>query len=268
MIGLFALLALNAHRLTEALRQKIEVQLFLERDLSDADRQALAELLAQKPYTDRDGSEARLRYLSRDQAAKAMIEETGEDFVAFLGENPLRDSYILHLQPAYSSREQLMQIKDELETLPQVYEVVYGERLIEEINTNITKIGFVLVVFAGIFLVTVFILINNAIKLALFSQRFLIRSMQLVGATPLFIKKPFLLRASVQGVVSGLIASLFLSLLLWFFMNQIRELREIQDYLATLVIFVSLMLLGAGIGSLSAYMAVSRYLKMRLDELY
>ena len=149
-----------------------------------------------------------------------------------------------------------------------VYEVLYVESLIESINSNIQKISLVLLSFAVILVLVVIILINNTIKLALFSQRFLIRSMQLVGATSFFIQRPFLNRAAWQGVVSGLIASALLFALMQYAYHEVTELQLLRDDEQTYILMAALVVIGLIIGFLSSYRAIRKYLRLSLDELY
>jgi cell division transport system permease protein len=139
-----------------------------------------------------------------------LIDKTGEDFVELLGENPLHDAFVIRIAPEYQMEESLESIKAELGNLESVHEVVYVKNLVQLINSNVAKISILLMVVTVILLIVTAVLINNTIKLALFSQRFLIRSMQLVGAKTGFVIKPFVRRAGLQGMVAGLLASALL----------------------------------------------------------
>ncbi len=209
MIGLFSIFAIAAKRLTHKLRNDIQVKVFLLNNLSQELKDGIYQVLSEQSYVDLEDGKPRITYLSKDQAATQMIDATGEDFIKFLGENPLRDAYVINITENYYSDEKMSEMKAQLEKVDGVFEVYYPKEQVEEINLNIQRIAIVIGVFVLILMITVVILINNSIKLALFSQRFLIRSMQLVGATPFFIKKPFLLRATFQGVFSGFLASWF-----------------------------------------------------------
>ncbi len=268
MIGLFSLFALSANRLTTKLRNDIEIKVFLINDLDQDVKDVIQGQLSQKPYIDREDGDPRVRYLSKDEAAKQMIEENGENFVEFLGENPLRDAFIINIIEQYYPFDKMEEIQNDVEKIPGVFEVYYPKEQVEEINMNIQRIGIVIGIFVAILIITVVILINNAIRLALFSQRFLIRSMQLVGATSFFIKKPFLLRAAVQGILSGMLASALLTLLRWVLIEQFSYFKAILLLQDASIVFLGLLLIGGLIGYLSAYTSVTRYLKMRLDDLY
>ncbi len=268
MIGLFSLFAIYAGKLTDILKANIDVQVYINRDILPTDSLLIQEKLLTCRFIEQKNGKPQYSYITKEAAAKRMIAESGEDFVAFLGENPLRDAYSLQLKSEFHSKEQLKIVKAELESIDGVFEVAYTESFINEINQNIKKIGFIIGVLVFISLITVIVIINNAIRLALFSQRFLIRSMQLVGATAFFIKKPFLWRATLQGFIGGAMAAILLSLLIIFTHSQIPELDILRDWLSIGLVYISLVIGGFVICSISAYIAVTRYLSMSLDELY
>ncbi|MGB0523400.1 MAG: cell division protein FtsX [Flammeovirgaceae bacterium] len=269
MIGLFCIFAIGANRLTAKLRNDIEVKVFLLNDLTQEMKDQIRDELTAQSYIDLEDGQARVRYLSKDDAAKQMIQDNGEDFISFLGENPLRDAFIINIASHSYSDTSMAQIKQQIEAnIDGVFEVYYPKEQVEEININIQRIGFVIAIFVIILLITVVILINNSIKLALFSQRFLIRSMQLVGATPFFIKKPFLIRAVFQGALSGFLASSLLVALIWLAIQQYIYLGTILLYQDAVLVFAGLLIVGSLIGFLSAFTSVTRYLKMKLDDLY
>ncbi|UZR94662.1 cell division protein FtsX [Chondrinema litorale] len=271
MIGLFFLLVIIARNISSDLKKGIEIQVFLRKGLNEEEIKVIEKGLSEKSYIDQSDGKPRIQFLSKEDAAKTLIEDTGEDFIEFLGANPLRDSYIINLTEDFQNNERLEEIKKDIESIPDIYEVAYTQNLkkmVDDINDNIQILGMVISVFVIILLFTVVVLINNAIKLALFSQRFLIRSMQLVGATPFFIKKPFVLRATLHGAISGFLATL---LLLGIYLLAIEILPDIEQFLKLWeisLIFIGLLALGSIIGYLSSYSAVTRYLRMRLDELY
>ncbi|MBC5774878.1 ABC transporter permease [Pontibacter sp. KCTC 32443] len=268
VIGLFGLLLIHASKLSEKVKESIEMQLYLDKNLTGVQLANIQKKLAAKEYVAVKGDTAQVRFVSKEEGAKAFLEETGEDFMSFLGENPLRDAYVLKINADNATSAQLKGIKNDLEGIEGVHEVQYVESLIESINTNIKKISIILLGFAAILLLVVTILINNTIKLALYSQRFLIRSMQLVGATGYFIQRPFLKRAAWQGVMSGVIASLLLFGLMQYAYTQIEELKLLRDDEQTYILMGALLVIGCIIGFLSSYRSVRKYLRLSLDELY
>jgi cell division transport system permease protein len=209
-----------------------------------------------------------VRFVSKDEAAKQFIQDTGEDFTSFIGDNPLRDALVVNIAAAYQRSDSLQVIKQRLEKTRGVFEVTYVASLVESINQNLAKLGLFLGGFTIVLLLVVVILINNTIKLALFSQRFLIRSMQLVGATGSFIRRPFLYRAAFYGFISGVLASAMIYGLMTYGNTKIENLQDLQDQQSLMILFGALVVIGMLVGFLSTYWAVRKYLKLSLDELY
>lgn len=268
VIGLFGLLILHANRLSQSIKENVEIQVYLQKDISENERIQLEKIIASKDYVLNENGNASIDFISKEQAAEQFIEDTGEDIVEFLGDNPLRDLIVFKVSTEFQKNNNLSSIKDELESYDSVYEVNYVENLVDSINRNVAKISLLLLGFAILLVITVIILINNTIKLALFSQRFLIRSMQLVGARPTFIKKPFLTRAIWYGILAGIFASAILYGVLTYFNNIIEGLSELQNIEEIAILFSGLLLIGALVGFFSTFRAINKYLKLSLDELY
>lgn len=268
VIGLFGLVLLHANRLSELIRENIEVRVYLQRNIADTERLALQNSLAATPYVDNESGKSQIKFISKEQAAESFIAETGENFLKLLGENPLRDAFVLRIRADYSDNEKMKQIKREIEKMNGVFEVEYVESLVNSVNNNIAKIGLVLLTLSMVLILTVILLINNTIKLAVFSQRFLIRSMQLVGATSWFIQRPFVFRAAFQGLISGVLAALLLSSLLQYANSLIPELKQLQNSTEITALFASLLVVGCVIGALSTLASVRRFVTLSLDELY
>jgi cell division transport system permease protein len=268
VIGLFGTLILHSNKLKDVIRNNITIQIYLDKFVTENDKIRINKLLDQKDYVAKENGKASVEYISKEEAAKMFIESTGEDFIEFLGENPLRDAYTIKISPNYQQLDSLEKIQAELSKVDSVFEVVYVQNLVQSINKNITKISLVLMGFTVILLITIVVLINNTIKLALFSQRFLIRSMQLVGAKSGFIIAPFVRKAGLHGLTAGLIASSLLFGLLTYADQVIEELKELQSTSEFLILFALILCLGVFIGMISTYNAVKKYLRMSLDELY
>ncbi|MFT6865366.1 MAG: cell division transport system permease protein [Cyclobacteriaceae bacterium] len=268
VIGMFGMLLIHAKKLTRVIQENIEIQIFLNKSISSTEITKISRSLDSKPFVLKKENSNGVRLITKDEAANQFIEDTGEDFKEFLGDNPLRDLLVVNIDPGYQATDSLKWIKSEIETISGVYEVSYVESLVESINSNLTKIGVFLLGFAIVLIFVVVILINNTIKLALFSQRFLIRSMQLVGATGGFIRIPFLQRSAWYGMLSGLLASGVLYGLMQYANQKIEDLDKLQDDKSLLILFGSLVLMGIIVGFLSTYRAIRKYLKMSLDELY
>ncbi|MBW8051600.1 MAG: ABC transporter permease [Cytophagales bacterium] len=268
VIGLFGVMLLYANKLSGVVKENIGMHIYLHKHISDNERIKIKKILSVKKYIVKKNDIPQIEYVSKEQAAEKFMKEAGDDFVSFLGQNPLRDALLINIKPMYFVSAKMSRIKSDLENIHGIYEVEYRENVVEAINKNMQKIGIVLLGITSVLLITIVVLINNTIKLAMFSQRFLIRSMQLVGATASFIRRPFLSRAAYQGFISGMIASFLLLCLLQYANTQLEELVVLQNTRELAIIMAFLVITGIVIGLFSSYRAVNKYLKMSLDELY
>ena len=268
VIGLFGLLLLHAQKLSEVVRENLEVQVYLERGLPETELLRLQQDLGHQPFVAERNGKPQIRFVSKEEGARQLLQSTGEDFRQFLGDNPLRDAYVLKIKPEYTDTLHLGQLNRNVLAQRGVFEVQYPQDLFASINNNLTRVSLVLLGFAAVLVLVVVILINNTIKLALFSQRFLIRSMQLVGATRLFIQQPFLRRATWQGLASGVLAALILVALLQYAYLEVEPLRLLRDDLRFGLLLLGVVGLGVVIGFFSSARAVHKYLQMSLDDLY
>lgn len=270
--GLFGAIWIFYFNQTKVFQKNINVQVYLQKNISDSSIKEIKDLIAKQPYVRKENSVAKIEFQSKEEAAKKFMNETGEDFVAFLGENPLRDALIVYIEPGFSDANNMKTIKAHIQGFQGVFEVNYFESLIESINKNVQKIGLVLFVVAVLLIVATSLLINNSIRLALYSQRFLIRSMQLVGATHFFIIKPFAFRSLFLGLCSGILAVGVLAALLFYLDSYLIEnefgsfIFEQPTYLLYLAGFMLFM--GVSISYFSTIRSVKRYLRMSLDDLY
>ena len=268
IVGLFGIILIQASSLTKMIRENIEIQVFLDKNLPEKQLNDLRKNLSSRPFVLAKGDSIQLRFISNKEAADTFIKNTGEDFTKFLEDNPLRDSYVFSVAEEFQSSAQLEGIAKDLETLPGVFEVSYMTDLVDSINKNLVKVTLVMGGFIVILIITVIMLINNTIRLALFSQRFLIRSMQLVGATRGFIRKPFIIRAFGFGVAAGMLASAILFGLLEYTKENIEGFAMLQNTEMMLILFLSLTVMGGLLSLFSTLRAVNKYLNMSLDELY
>ena len=268
LIGFCGLLVLQSKKLVSIIRQNIEVRVFLEKSETKAGQDSILSVIKNKPFVLNSTEGTPITYVSREEAAKEFIQGTKEDFTTLLGENPLRDSYRVKIQEDYFEEAKLQGIKKEIEKIKGVYEVVYQEDLADNINRNVTKIYAVLSSFALIMLIIIVLLVNNTIKLAIYSQRFLIRSMQLVGATNGFIQRPYMIRGAIQGLIGGLLSVVLLIALQQLAVRNVEGLLTLQEYDKIALLVTILVSLGILIGVISTYQSLSRYLKMTLDDLY
>jgi cell division transport system permease protein len=267
VVGLFGILLMYSQQLEKQVRQNIRMQVYLKSNVSETQRLEIKNKLLALDYV-ASPEEGNISFVSRDEAAKKFIAETGEDFTAFLGENPLRDAYLVAIDPKYHTGDQMEAIRAEIQKMNGVYQVFYVEGLIQAVNENVTKIAVVLAGLILLLLVTVALLINNTLRIALFSQRFLIRSMQLVGARRWFIQKPFLLRAAGYGFLSGVVASVIIWLVSDYAQNKVEDLRVLHNQEQFLALVGILLVTGMLIAVLSTFFSIRKYLRMSLEELY
>ncbi|NVJ86192.1 MAG: ABC transporter permease [Algoriphagus sp.] len=268
IVGLFGAILIQAKGLTTMIRENVEIQVFLDKNLSEQELAKLENDLKNRPFVLRKDDSVSFKYISDEEAAQTFIESTGEDFTKFLEDNPLRDSFVFTVAEEFQTSEQLAEISNEIQTLSGVFEVSYMTDLVDSINKNLLKISLVMGGFILILVITVVMLINNTIRLALFSQRFLIRSMQLVGATRGFIRKPFLIRSWIFGMLAGAMASLILYGLITYTQSTIEGFALLQNQELVIVLFAVLIIAGGILSVLSTLRAVNKYLNMSLDELY
>ena len=264
LIGFCGLMVVQSKKLISLVKQNLEVRVFLEKNLTQTQIDSVAVQIKTKKYV----LDNLVTFVSKEQAAEEFIADTKENFKDFLGENPLRNAYRVKIVEDYFEEGKLKTIQADMAKINGVFEVVYQENLADQINKNLTKIYLILAGFATVLLFIIILLMNNTIRLALYSQRFLIRSMQLVGATNGFIQRPFLVNGAVQGLISGLIASALIVGALQLAINQIEGLHLLQDNLKLAMLLAAVVVLGVLIGVISTYQSLFRYLRLTLDDLY
>jgi cell division transport system permease protein len=267
VMGIFGLLLIYSQELEQQVRQNIRVQVYLKSNVTENQRLQIENKLASQEYVSKENGPG-VVFVSKEDAAKKFIEETGEDFVDFIGENPLRDAYLISIAREYHSIAKIEEIKKEIQNMNGVFQVFYVEGLIESVNSNVTKISLILLGLTTVLLVSVVLLINNTLRIALFSQRFLIRSMQLVGAKKWFIIRPFLLRASGYGLLAGVVAAALLWSLSNYAQSKIEDLSILHNQDQFLALVALLLISGIVVAVLSTFFSIRRYLKMSLDQLY
>jgi cell division transport system permease protein len=270
MIGVCGLLTIEAKKLTQIVKQNLEIQAYLEKDLTPQQRDSIQRILAQKSYVARsEAGQPMLRFVSKDEAAQKFIKETREDFKELLlNENPLRDAYMIKVKEEFFEEAQLQRIKADLAKTKGVFEVTYIENFADDVNRNVGKIYLILSGFVLLLLLVIVVLVNNTIRLAFYSQRMLIRSMQLVGATNGFIRRPYLRTASIQGLMGGILACVLLYLLQQAAVYQVPEMINLLDNTKFVILCVALVLLGVAIGLACTFRSVERYMSVALDDLY
>ena len=262
MVGLLGLILVHANNLSRYVKENIVLNIYVDEAAHEADVRQL--------QTQLDGNPAvkQAVYVSKELAARNLQKDLGEDFVKFLGYNPLSQSLDVYLNADYANNQQITKLKAQLLKTPFVKEVKYQQSLVDQMNQNLTAISLVILAFASIFVVVSVALINNTIRLAIYSQRFLIKSMQLVGATKNFIRKPFILYGIWHGILGGLIAVIILIGTLYLANLQIPDLVILQNNFEFGVVFLLVLGLGVFISGLSTYLAVNKFLRLKIYDLY
>lgn len=262
LLGILGLLLINARELSDYLRESLSFSIMLDDQAKEADIRMLQKDLDAKAYV------KSTEYVSKEAAAEKMKEELGEDFISFLGDNPLPPTIDVYLYAGYTNPDSVARIEKYVTGYPFVNEVYVNESLLVKINENISRISlFLLVLSSFLFLIAVTI-INNTIRLSIYSKRFLIRTMQLVGATGAFIRKPFLMRSIYHGVIAALIAMGLLMALIFFIEKEFFVLFSSQSLQLLALLGAFLVIAGILINILSTYLSVNRYLSIPEDKLY
>jgi len=262
MVGLLGLILVHANNLSRYVKENIVLNIFVDEAAHEADVRQLQTQLDANPAV------KQAIYVSKELAARNLQKELGEDFVKFLGYNPLSQSLDVYLNADYANNIEITKLKTQLLKNPFVKEVKYQQSLVDQMNQNLTAISLVILAFASIFVVVSVALINNTIRLAIYSQRFLIKSMQLVGATKNFIRKPFILYGIWHGILGGLIAVIILIGTLYLANLQIPDLVILQNNFEFGVVFLVVLGLGVFISGLSTYLAVNKFLRLKIYDLY
>ena len=262
LLGILGLVIINAKELSDYFRESLTFSVILDEDAREADIRMLQKDLDAKP------SVKSTEYVSKDEAAAKMKEDMGEDFISFLGDNPLPPSIDVYLFAGYTNRDSVVKFEKYILEYPFVKEVWYEDSLLFLINENVRKISlFLLIISLFLFLIAVTI-INNTIRLAIYSKRFLIRTMQLVGATRAFIRKPFLIRSVYHGVLAALTAMLLLMGLLYLIEKEFIMLFSFESTRLLTVLGFFLIIAGILINLVSTFLSVNRYLDISEDKLY
>ena len=262
LLGILGLVLINTKELSDYFRESLSFSVMLDDEAKEADIRMLQKDLDAKPYV------KSTEYVSKDEAAVKMKEDLGEDFISFLGDNPLPPSIDVYLYAGYTSPDSVAKIEKYVLAYPFVKEVYYQESLLFLINKNVEKISlFLLVISSFLFLIAVTI-INNTIRLSIYSKRFLIRTMQLVGATRSFIRKPFLVRSIYHGLIASLIAMTLLLGLLYLIEKEFFMMFTFESTKLLMVLGLVIIITGILINIVSTFLSVNRFLSISEDKLY
>ncbi|MFT3825659.1 MAG: permease-like cell division protein FtsX [Chitinophagaceae bacterium] len=262
-VGIFGWVLLNVSRYTEELKENVKMQVYLRNNVTTADIDSLKSYISAQPYT------KSLEYIDKETAKKKWLDGGETDFKELLDENPLPASIDFNLKNSYVQKDTMASIKADLERRNVVVESVkYPASLVEKMGATVRIVLIIFAILAGIFSILSIVLIDNTIRLAMYSNRFLIKTMQMVGATRSFIAKPMTLRAILNGALAAIIAIALILVVMILFENFLPYLKDLRDNGRLSLLFAFLLILGITISLFSTYRSVIKYLKMKLDELY
>ncbi len=262
LLGVVGILILNTNRLSNYVKENIHFKVIISEQLREAEIFRIQKALDARPYV------KETKYITKEQAAVELQEALGEDFLSTLGYNPLLPTIEVNFYASYANNDSIAVIENDLKEFEGIKEVYYQKNLIQAVNENVKKISLFILFFSAFLFLIALTLINNTVRISVYSKRFLIRTMQLVGATPGYIRKPFLLAGLLQGFVSALIAISLLTAMIYFIQKQLEGMVELTDLKLLLALYAMVIVLGLLLNWLSTYMAVTRYIHIKTDKLY
>ena len=264
LLGVFALLMMHAQKLSNHLKENIGFEVVMNSNVKEANILKLQQELDSMPAV------KSTEYISKEEAIRRLSEDLGEDFLQWLGneENPLLPSIDVRFNADWANNDSINLLQAQLLKNKDIKDVYYQKSLVNLINQNVNRIGIALIIASLVLLIIAITLIRNTIRLSIYSKRFLVRSMQLVGATPSYIRRPFIRSGITQGFFGALLADAFLALLLYGLTKRLPELTFVQDYKIIIGIFVGVLILGILLGGLSTRLALQKYLHADIDQLY
>ena len=262
LLGFFGFLVFSTKKLANHFKEQVTVTILIKDEAKSADIAQLQKTLSVASFV------KSLRFISKDEAAETFSKDIGEDFVSFIGTNPLQNIIDLSLKAEYAEPDRMTEIKRELEQNSFVSEVVYDQSLVALIHENVNRIGLITLVFSALFSFVSVLLINASIRLSIYSKRFIIKTMQLVGATRSFIRRPFI-RTNVRlGILSAFLAILLFYGSLLAIVKSYPEFSVLLDNTVLCIVFIGILAMGIFISWLSTYFATQRFLNLNTNDLY
>lgn len=262
LLGFFGFLVFSTKKLANHFKEQVTVTILIKDEAKSADIAQLQKTLSVASFV------KSLRFISKDKAAETFSKDIGEDFVSFIGTNPLQNVIDLSLKAEYAEPDRMAEIKRELEQNSFVSEVVYDQSLVALIHENVNRIGLITLVFSALFTFVSVLLINASIRLSIYSKRFIIKTMQLVGATRSFIRRPFI-RTNVRlGILSAFLAILLFYGSLLAIVKSYPEFSVLLDNTVLCIVFIGILAMGIFISWLSTYFATQRFLNLNTNDLY
>lgn len=262
LLGLILLMGLLGNKLSVYVKENISFSVVLKDNQKEADIKRIQKNLGELPYI------KSTEYISKEQAAKELEEELGENPETFLGFNPLQASIEVKLHSDYANPDSLKMIEKKIKTYTSVSDLLYRKDMMEMVHSNMKRMSVVLLTLAAMLMAISFVLISNTIRLLIYSKRFLIHTMKLVGATPGFIRKPFVQYNVVSGIFASILAILMLTGALYYVQNELKGFIQILDVQTLLFVYAAVLILGILLSIVATIFAVNKYLRMGIDKLY
>jgi cell division transport system permease protein len=262
LLGALGLFVINSKKITNDFKENIPMTVFFHNDANDSTISAFdTEMKNAKFIKD-------YAFVHKDSAAKNNVDIVGEDFMEFLGFNPLQNSFDIHLKGDYVIADSIKKIERNIRKNEMVSEIIYDKELVDMVNENVTKITFWILIISGILTVVAMLLINSSMRLSIYSHRFTIKTMQMVGATKSFIRKPFIWRSIKLGLIGSVLAIIALLFLVFYVDSLFPSLGIAKDYLSIGIVIIGVLLIGIIITSISTFFATQRFLNLKTDDLY
>ncbi|KAF2331051.1 cell division protein FtsX [Flavobacterium ginsenosidimutans] len=262
LLGVLGLFIINSKQLADDFKEKIAMTVFFKNEANDSIIKAFNTELKRAPFA------KSFVYVSKEKAAKEHTDIIGEDFLTFLGENPLLNSYDIHLKADYVERDSIVKIENRFRKNAMISDIVYDKQLVNLVNDNIRKVSMWILIISGFLTVIAVLLINSSLRLSIHSNRFIIKTMQMVGATKAFIRKPFVMRSVKLGMLGAGLAIIALIALLLYVDTNFPGLGILEDKVLTGLVLVAVFGLGVLITWVSTHFATQRFLNLRTDDLY
>ena len=262
LLGLIFLMGLMGDTLSRFVKENITFSVVLKDNIREAEVKRMQKRLEAEPFI------KSAEYISREQASKELEEELGERPETFLGFNPLQASLEVKLNSEYANPDSLQLIEKKIKTYTNVSELLYRKDMMEIVNDNMKRIGIILLTLAVVLMIISFVLISNTIRLLIYSKRFLIHTMKLVGATPGFIRRPFMIYNMVSGLFAAILAILMLMGALYYLQQELSGFIDLLNTDALLLVFAAVLILGIMLSLIATFFAVNKYLRMGVDKLY
>jgi cell division transport system permease protein len=262
LLGLLGLFVINSKRLSDNFKEEIAMTVFFKKTATDSTFKSFeTQMKSEKFYKD-------YKFVSAEEAAEQHKKVIGEDFMQFLGVNPLQNSYDIHLKADYVTNPGFSKVENMFRKNPMIADVVYDKQLITLVNDNVRKITMWVLIVSGIFAFISILLINSSLRLSVYSNRFIIKTMQMVGATKSFIRKPFIKKSITLGLIGSLIAILGILGVLYYIQVTYPTLKIFEESVYTVIVLFGVLVLGILITWIGTYFATQRFLNLRTDDLY